>query len=272
MPLRGRVGRHTQHGERHCQNWADDQEIVRALLNRISAAQGGAAGSLNDRTVVGMCSAALYQAIVRFENQHFPGQHSGFVDPGGKMLQRMEALANTSAPSPAPMPSPPSPPVPDQSALLALKERLSKEPNNPQTLSVVAAARAYVDGLLRDGATALPHRMLAFGTGYVAAAWECKRAHSWESHLATKSRFKVYVEDPPTIKPRLYYAEPLPRLHAAATTRTSTMIILVGDGLVGMQPLTIMTNMEAPPTPVPSGPAKLETGELKRRLQALDKR
>jgi hypothetical protein len=32
MPLRGRVGRHTQSGRRHCQNLIDDQKTVIGLL------------------------------------------------------------------------------------------------------------------------------------------------------------------------------------------------------------------------------------------------
>jgi len=88
MPLRGRVGRHTDSG-RQCQNWGDDQQIVRDLLNGIPVLQGGAAGSLRGRIVVGIASEALCQAILRFEDKHFPGQRSGFVDPDGAMLNRM---------------------------------------------------------------------------------------------------------------------------------------------------------------------------------------
>jgi hypothetical protein len=101
MPLRGRVGRHTQQGGRHCQNWQDDQQTVIALLNRIPVQEGGAGGSLNGniggRIVAGMVSDALYRAISTFEDRYFPRQRSGFVDPGGAMLRRMEELAARSA-------------------------------------------------------------------------------------------------------------------------------------------------------------------------------
>jgi len=88
MSLRGRVGRHTTSG-RQCQNWVDDQQIVTDLLNAIPLVQGGAAGSLGGRIVLGIASEALCQAISRFEDRHFPRQRSGFVDPDGAMLKRM---------------------------------------------------------------------------------------------------------------------------------------------------------------------------------------
>ena len=107
MPLRGRVGRHNKTGGRHCQNWADDQQTVIDLLNRISAGEGGAGGSLGGRIVAGIASDALFQAILRFEDKQFPRQRSGFVDPGGAMLKRMEAL--TSGGATAPTAAPPKP-------------------------------------------------------------------------------------------------------------------------------------------------------------------
>ena len=93
MPIRGRVGRHTRAQGRHCQNWPDDQKTVVALLNKIDFDAGGAEGSLDTQVVNGVCSAKLYSAISRFEDKYFPGQRSGFVDPRGKMLQRMEKLS-----------------------------------------------------------------------------------------------------------------------------------------------------------------------------------
>ncbi len=114
MALRARVGRHTKSGMRECQNWADDQQTVIALLNRISAADGGAGGSLAGRIVAGISSDALYRAITKFEDKHFPGQRSGFLDPGGAMLARMEALIagrTTAPPAVTPVPHPACEPV-----------------------------------------------------------------------------------------------------------------------------------------------------------------
>jgi len=97
MSLRARVGRHTNEGGRQCQNWADDQQTVTDLLNRMAVNNGGAAGSLNARIRQGICGDDLYAAIVRFEARHFPKQRNGFVEPGGAMLKRLEELAKQNA-------------------------------------------------------------------------------------------------------------------------------------------------------------------------------
>jgi hypothetical protein len=94
MPLRGRVGRHTRLGGRQCQNWADDQQTIIALLKSIPVSQGGAGGNITGRVISGFSSDALYKAISRFEDKHFPGQRNGFVDPGGAMLKLMEDLSS----------------------------------------------------------------------------------------------------------------------------------------------------------------------------------
>src|SRR4051794_22915199 len=99
MPIRERVGRHTQARFRECRNWPDDQTTVIALLNRIPVADGGAGGSLTGPIVSGVSSDALYRAISQFEDMYFPGQRTGFVDPAdvmspsGAMFRKMEELA-----------------------------------------------------------------------------------------------------------------------------------------------------------------------------------
>src|SRR5262245_65814174 len=103
MPLKGRGGRHASDG-RQCQNWKADQQIVVDLLNRIPVADGGTAGSLNGRIVGGLASSALYQAILAFEKKHFIGPAKGFVEPGGAVLAKLEALANRPAPAAPPKP------------------------------------------------------------------------------------------------------------------------------------------------------------------------
>ncbi len=92
MPLRGRVGRHAHTGVQ-CQNWKDDQLTVIALLNRIPISDGGAEGMLKAHVVSGLASEELFTSILYFENRQFRGRPSGFVDPGGPMLARLEALA-----------------------------------------------------------------------------------------------------------------------------------------------------------------------------------
>jgi hypothetical protein len=106
MPLRARVGRHANTGA-HCQNWIDDQLEVIMLLNLIPASDGGAQGGLtHDHVVAGIASDALYKAILRFQKQHFPAQQSGFIDPAGPVLARMEMLAERAPPAAAaPRPS-----------------------------------------------------------------------------------------------------------------------------------------------------------------------
>lgn len=97
MSLRGCVGRYTREDGRHCQNWPDDQLTVIDLLNSIAAHDGGADGTLdgniNGRLVAGISSDALYTAIARFEDWHFPGQCGGFVAPDGPLLTRLEELS-----------------------------------------------------------------------------------------------------------------------------------------------------------------------------------
>ncbi|WFU44325.1 hypothetical protein QA640_18890 [Bradyrhizobium sp. CB82] len=64
-----------------------------SLLNVIPTADGGANGGLGGRVVAGIASEDLFKAILRFQGQYFPTQQSGFVDPGGAVLTRMEQLA-----------------------------------------------------------------------------------------------------------------------------------------------------------------------------------
>ncbi|HKU98677.1 MAG TPA: hypothetical protein VJR58_25520 [Vineibacter sp.] len=67
------------------------------LLNSIAAHDGGAGGTLdgniNGRLVSGISSDALYHAITRFEDWHFPGQCSGFVAPDGPLLKCLETMS-----------------------------------------------------------------------------------------------------------------------------------------------------------------------------------
>lgn len=207
MLLRGRVGRHTKTGGRQCQNWSEDQQTVIALLNRIPARDGGAEGSLGGRTIAGISSDALYQAISRFEDMHFPGQRSGFVDPGGAMLRRMEALAartataqaSSQAPAQAPAPTPAStnaiiqiPPLLkglSPAVLLLLQQIGFRAPSQARRLDaseVTEARQTYGDSLVYDaiyvsdgiGASGRPFTMALPTAGGVAAAAGAGR-HSW---------------------------------------------------------------------------------------------
>src|SRR5579862_1605149 len=100
--LQGRVGRHAQTGKQ-CQNWADDQLAIIGLLNVVPTEKGGAGGGLAvDRVVAGISSDALYNAILRFQKQNFPTQLTGFIEPLGPVLARMDALATAPAAPAAP--------------------------------------------------------------------------------------------------------------------------------------------------------------------------
>lgn len=106
MAIRGRVGRHVK-TNKNCQNWKADQKVVTELLNRISIADGGAEGALNAPIIGGIASQSLYTSILYFQNKHFPRDMSGFIDPSGPMLAKLESLAAKPTPAP-PTPRPKS--------------------------------------------------------------------------------------------------------------------------------------------------------------------
>ena len=153
MALRARVGRHTQAGGRHCQNWSDDQQAVVSLLNSISVPDGGTGGSLTPR-IVAHRGDALYNAIVAFENKYFPGQRRGFVDPGGNIHVKLEALARAAAAPPArpaapPPPPPPPAPLPSKRRITSGEETLLRSVflgTLPYTTAEVAANLANLGG------------------------------------------------------------------------------------------------------------------------------
>lgn len=97
MSIKARVGRHTQKGGLNCQNLPEDQKTVIDLLNRVSAANGGAGGRLKAQIKNGTASDELYAAIVTFEAKQTPGQRNGFIDPGGKLMALLGMLASISS-------------------------------------------------------------------------------------------------------------------------------------------------------------------------------
>lgn len=181
MSLRGRVGRHARQGGRHCQNWVEDQRTVVGLLNRIPASGGGAGGSLNGniagRMVAGMASDELYAAILRFEDKHFPGQRSGFVDPGGAMLKRMQELAARAAVAAAndsaPVPLPPiaQPPTSLERLRAHVLSDASSKPLTPAQKAdlapLVVMAVKHIDYLIEQGHTRLPWMVELFGRAHI---------------------------------------------------------------------------------------------------------
>lgn len=146
MSIRGRVGRHATTG-RHCQNWKDDQQVVIRLLNAIAADRGGAAGALNGRIVAGIAGDGLYQAILRFQQQHFPARRIGFIDPGGPMLALLEKLA---APAPAPPPAPKRPGQWDGLATKSVRTALTRALDDDMRVSHSEAVN-IIRSTLSDG-------------------------------------------------------------------------------------------------------------------------
>ncbi len=185
MALRGRVGRHTRQDGRHCQNWISDQQTVIDLLNRIPADHGGTAGKLagtiGGRLVAGMASDALYRAISKFEDKHFPGQRSGHVDPGGRMLRLMEQFAANGPPvpnAPAVDAEEDMPALPEEGPLDILRRNVRDETSARDVADVSAGERVafeplvtlavrMIDSLKSQGLTGLGFRVVMFGRAHV---------------------------------------------------------------------------------------------------------
>src|SRR6266496_451557 len=180
MPIKGRVGRHMHNRGRQCQNWSEDQQYIIDLLNRIPANQAGAHGTLSGRIISGISSDALYGAILVFEEKHFPGRRSGFIDPNGAVLRRMEALVSSrssapSAPSPQVSPKPPSPLQILRRNLLDDAEASRIDPFFPmfksQIQPLITMAHRHINNLIEMGRTELPWRVELFGRAHVTSLY-----------------------------------------------------------------------------------------------------
>lgn len=203
MPLRGRVGRHTRTGGQHCQNWPDDQQTVTALLNRIPVAAGGASGSLIGPTISGIASDALYRAITQFEDQHFLGQRSGFVDPGGALLKRMEELAARTTSAPAPTAAAPVAETP----LDILRRNVLDDPEwytryrrwykfekweSIAIAPLVTMAVRHIDALKDRGFDKIPWPVELFGRAHVHPFGSTFRKITWSSTFLGRDRPLVF--------------------------------------------------------------------------------
>ena len=238
MSLRGRVGRHTRHGGQHCQNWPDDQKSVIALLNRIPVNDGGSGGGLNGsiggRIVAGMASDALYGAIIAFEDKHFPGQRSGFVDPAGSMLKRMQDLAARARRIPANDPfadandPPPGPPPPaPETALDVLRRSIDDEtPWRKFSASdqykmglLVMAAGMYVTSLKDRGLHILPSPVEMFGRAYFTKGKLATRVRGDLEFINDKGE----SEDPPPITVR--FGGPIDILDDITTGESGALLL-----------------------------------------------
>ena len=189
ITIRGRVGRHTGDGGRNCQNWSDDQKTVADLLNGIRTRDGGAGGAIDARFINGIAGDSLYRAISRFEDQYFPGQRSGFVDPAGAMLKRIEDVHERWTSSLDYLNSIRTPEKPNtETPLDKLRRNLeddpiwySRYPHNRKHYEFEKSERVaiaplitmctkHVDALKELGRTTLPWRAEIFGRAHVLAS------------------------------------------------------------------------------------------------------
>jgi hypothetical protein len=221
MTIHERVGRHTKLGGKPCQNRMDDQKTVIDLLNRIPVANGGAGGSLSGSTIkAGVASDALYNAIVRFEDKHFPGQRNGFVEPGGAMLKRMEQLAAQTAAA--------------ATTLDILRRNVLTEPGFPALTWVaedragidkhVKAAVRYIDDLKLRGRDKLPAQVLLFGAAWIEDATQpASKIYSHDARGWSTVDRSGKKERPPVIVEM--YATPIKLQSFLYTDRTGVVLL-----------------------------------------------
>jgi len=177
MSIKGRVGRHNRTGGRNCQNWVDDQQKIVNLLNQISVLDGGTAGQLRPRMIAGIASDELYRSILKFEDKYFPGQRSGYVDPGGRMYQKLAALAG--GPVRVTAPAPPWQPTSIE-ILLAKAENLRRDHNYQAVVSFLTKLQneGYTKPIQND-------RILAYAFGTLRFVKGNNTALSERMHIAT---------------------------------------------------------------------------------------
>lgn len=89
-------------------NNPNDVIVVQILLNRIAVADGGPDPQLGADGLIGPKTQA---AIDRLQQHHQLGS-DGRIDPGGKMLAKINQLVKEGVPTPAPLPAIPPPPGP----------------------------------------------------------------------------------------------------------------------------------------------------------------
>ena len=223
MTLKARVGRHAKTGGRHCQNWSEDQTKIVVLLNKMSVQSGGAGGSLNPRVIAGIAGDDLFRAILLFEEKHFPGQRSGFVDPGGLMLKRLEALAAGSVSPPQQASQAPAPGEID--ILLArINGSLSANPNLPAVIR-------FLNGLKAEGYVKAIQNERIEGYLFGVARWAANR----DFHDADKiywNGIKPSVGRTTPFQPeRMHYATPLYGRNVIQVEQGEAVILLRNDVL-----------------------------------------
>jgi len=97
-------------GGKQCYNFAADQRVVQDLLNSITIAQGGAAGTLSAPITDRVVSSTLHEAILKFQKTNHLSV-DGHVDPNQSTIGLLNRLAS------APTAPPTAPPLATMSAL-----------------------------------------------------------------------------------------------------------------------------------------------------------
>jgi hypothetical protein len=93
-------------GGKQCYNFAADQRVVQALINSITIAQGGAAGTLSAPIADRAVSSQLHEAILKFQKINHLSV-DGHVDPNQStigLLNRLAAALPTAPPT-GPLPA-----------------------------------------------------------------------------------------------------------------------------------------------------------------------
>lgn len=93
-------------GGRQCYNNVADQMIVQDLIDSIPFGMGGRMGDMGGWVMprAGYCAPDLHQAIIRFQqmNRNLGLSVDGHIDPGGKGIVTLNALAGGGSPNPNP--------------------------------------------------------------------------------------------------------------------------------------------------------------------------
>ena len=252
MPIKGRVGRHAMAGGRECQNWASDQQVIIDLLNRIPSSEGGAQGGLHDRVISGISSQALYDAILTFERHNFPGHNSGYVDPNGPMLHRMEEVAARRAGNPAPAVAS------QESRLQTLRRNLLSDAlaikfdpfwamHKVQFQPLIQMAEKHITSLEAMNLTALPWPVELFGRAFILAEHELLY-HFPTFKSSAKKLFGGNGENPLFLRdadgnriegpelPEMSYGKPVDMKRAIYAARLPALLLYKTGGVARLPP------------------------------------
>jgi hypothetical protein len=166
--------------------------------------------------VAGICSDALYGAITRFEDKYFPGQRSGYLDPGGSMLRQMELLAGRTPSGPDPGPKIIVESVVALNKLDVLRANLLDETpikgkwtagERVAMDQLIKMAVNHVDYLQSIGLTKLPWPVEMFGRAYIRPD-QYDAAFANDDGTVTFEDLRTGDEETPEL-PMMRYGQPV---------------------------------------------------------------